>query len=134
MRVRLSSKFHPSPQQNRRLLCRLPIMKVESIENQNLKFYRDHTTSSHLIANIKERHPMAGILVGQTNLRIDSLKNKGIYVVNSNKIKQRRPLSPETYQRGFKSRNSGLINPFMKAHNLHFFREWHHNCICQHCN
>lgn len=56
---------------------------------------------------------MAGILVGQTNLRIDSLKNKGIYVVNSNKIKQRRPLSPETYQTGFKIRNSGLINPFM---------------------
>lgn len=88
-------------------------MKVESIENQNVKFYGDHTTSSHPIANIKERHPMAGILVGQTNLRIDSLKNKGIYVVNSNKIKQRRPLSPETYQTGFKIRNSGLINPFM---------------------
>ena len=56
---------------------------------------------------------MAGILVGQTNLRIDSLKNKGIYVVNSNKIKQRRPLSPETHQTGFKSRKSGLIKPFM---------------------
>ena len=56
---------------------------------------------------------MAGILVGQTNLRIDSLKNKGIYVVNSNKIKQRRPLSPETHQTRFKSRNSGLIKPFM---------------------
>ena len=51
---------------------------------------------------------MAGILVGQTNLRTDSLKNKGIYVVNSNKIKQRRPLSPETHQTGFKSRKSGL--------------------------
>lgn len=60
---------------------------------------------------------MAGISVGQTNLRINSLKNKGIYVVNSNKIKQRRPLSPETHQTGFKSRKSGLIKPFMEAHN-----------------
>ena len=120
MRVRLSSKFHPSPQQNRRLLCRLPIMKVESIKIQNFKFYCDHTTLSHLIAVIKERHSMAEILVGQTNLRIDSLKNKGIYVVNSNKIKQRRPLGPETHQTGFKSRKSGLIKPFMWAQNLHF--------------
>lgn len=63
---------------------------------------------------------MAGISVGQTNLRIDSLKNKGIYVVNSNKIKQRRPLSPETHQTGFKSRKSGLIKPFMWAQNLYF--------------
>ena len=108
MRARLSSKFHPSPQQNRRMLCRLPIMKVELIKIQNLKFYRDHTTSSHSIAVIKERHPMTGILVGQTNLRIDSLKNKGIHVVNSNKIKQWRPLGPETHQTGFKSRKSGL--------------------------
>ena len=69
--------------------------------------------TSQPIAVIKKRHPMAGILVGQTNLRIDSLKNKGIYVVNSNKIKQRRPLSPETHQTGFKSRKSGLIKTFM---------------------
>ena len=87
LKCALSSKFHPSPQQNRRLLYRLPIMKVESTEIQNLKFYRDHITLSHSIAVIKERHPMAGILVGQTNLRINSLKNKGIQVVNSNKIK-----------------------------------------------
>ena len=83
-------------------------MKVESIEIQNFKFYRDHTTSSHSIAVIKKRHPMAGILVGQTNLRIDSLKNKGIHVVNSSKIKQWRPLSSETHQTGFKNRKSGL--------------------------
>ena len=57
---------------------------------------------------------MAGKLVGQTNLRTDSLKNKGIYVVNSNKIKQRRPLSPETHQTGFKSRKSRLIKPLCR--------------------
>ena len=74
---------------------------------------------------------MAGILVGQTNLRIDSLKNKGIHVVNSNKIKQWRPQGPETHQTGFKSRG---FKPFMWAQNSHFSREWHNNCICQHCN
>ena len=77
---------------------------------------------------------MGGILVGQTNLRIDSLKNKGIHVMNSNNIKQWRPMGPETHQTGFKSRKSGLrplcgLTPCIFSES-----QWHHNCVCQLCS